>query len=82
VDTFVESPVVVMRPVDPEEPEPPIWAEFRRIIRKHEGREIPLHAVERFAFYEQARQAFAIVTTGETAIYANVILKKGVVPVS
>lgn len=81
VDTFVETPVTVMRPVDPKEPEPPIWTEFRRIIRKYEGRDVPLHTVERFAFYEQARQAFAIVTTGETAIYANVILKKGVVPI-
>lgn len=81
VDTFVEAPVLVMQPVDPAEPEPPIWNDFRRLLTKHEGRPVPLQPVERYKFYELARQAFAIVTTGETAIYANIILKKGVVPI-
>ncbi len=81
VDTFVEAPVLVMQPVDPGDPEPPIWSDFRRLLTKHEGRPVPLQTVERFKFYDLARQAFAIVSTGETAIYANVILKKGVVPV-
>jgi L-fucose mutarotase len=58
--------------------DPPIWAEYRAIIDKHEpGAEI--ERVERFAFYERAKKAYAIVQTGEVARYANVILKKGVI---
>ena len=80
VDTFVDAPVLVMQPVEPNAPEPPIWSQFRRILEKHEGRAVPLQTVERFQFYDLAKQAFTIVSTGETTIYANIILKKGVVP--
>ena len=79
VDTFVTDPAKVMQPVDPATPEPPIWSQFREALARHEGREIPLTTVERFEFYRQAQSAFAVVATGETAIYANLILKKGVV---
>ena len=68
-----------MQPVDESTPEPPIWSEYRKLLARHEGREIELRPVERFRFYEFARSAYAIVATGETAIYANLILKKGVV---
>ncbi len=81
IDTFVESPVLVMKPVDPKAPEPPIWDEFRSLLSRHEQRTVPLQAVERFEFYDLTKRAFAIVSTSETAIYANLILKKGVVPV-
>ena len=79
LDTFVESPAFVMQPVDDETLEPPVWADFQSIIDAAEGRPVPLERVERFAFYERARDAFAIVATGETALYGNLILKKGVV---
>lgn len=79
VDTFVAAPACVMQPVDPDTPEPPIWAEFRRCLTAAERRPITVEPLERFAFYDRARTAFAIVATGETAIYANLILKKGVV---
>jgi len=82
LDTFVDHPASVMLPVDEATPEPPIWAEFRATILKHEGRAIELRPVERFRFYDFARSAYAIVATGETAIYANLILKKGVVQAS
>lgn len=59
--------------------EPPVWATFRQIITKHENIDATLQEVERFAFYERAKKAYAIVATGETAIYANIILKKGVI---
>eukprot|EP01006_Ploeotia_vitrea_P066879 TRINITY_DN95924_c0_g1_i1.p1 TRINITY_DN95924_c0_g1~~TRINITY_DN95924_c0_g1_i1.p1 ORF type:complete len:169 (+),score=5.70 TRINITY_DN95924_c0_g1_i1:25-531(+) len=58
--------------------EPPIWADFKQIISEHES-DATLTPVERFAFYERAKKAFAVVATSETAIYANLILKKGVV---
>lgn len=54
-----------------------IWDEYRRIVRDHTDRE-PVF-LERFEFYERAKKAYAVVVTGESAIYANVILKKGVV---
>ena len=79
LDTFVEFPAAVMQPVDPKTPEPPIWNEFRRAIVATEGRSIALQPIERFAFYERARQAYAIIATSDTALYANLILKKGVV---
>ena len=79
LDNFVESPAAVMKPVDDPAGEPPIWQDFRDLMESAEGRPIRLELVERFAFYERARNAFAIVATGETAIYANLILKKGIV---
>jgi len=57
---------------------PEIWDEYRAIVKKHEG-EKKFDQIERFAFYERAKKAYAVVATGETAIYANIILKKGVV---
>lgn len=79
LDTFVDHPASVMQPVDETTPEPPIWTEYRALLKKHEGREVELRPVERFRFYDFARAAYGIVATGETAVYANLILKKGVV---
>lgn len=55
----------------------PIWEEYRKIAAEHTDKE-PVF-LERFEFYERAKKAYAVVVTGESAIYANVILKKGVV---
>ncbi len=55
----------------------PIWDEFRAIAAKHTA--APLELIERSAFYERAKRAYAVLMTGERAIYANIILKKGVV---
>ncbi len=79
LDTFVKAPAAVMQPVDPSTPEPPIWTDFRKIINVSEGRKLSLELVERFSFYERAQKSYAIVATSETALYANIILKKGVV---
>lgn len=78
LDTFVEDNAVVMATA-PGVSVPPIWAEFERILAESEGKPVRLTPLERFAFYERARNAFAVVATSETAIYANIILKKGVV---
>ena len=77
LDTYVDKPVALMDNGD-EENRPPIWAEYEDIIKKNEG-EKEIELVERFAFYTRAKTAYAIIATGETAIYANVILQKGVV---
>ena len=58
----------------------PIWGEYKAIIKKHDDRGADaVGEIERFAFYEEAKKAYAIVATGETAIYANIMLQKGVV---
>ncbi len=77
LDTYVDSPVMLMQTGE-NDPTPPIWAEYEAIINKHNG-ETKLSEIERFAFYDRAKTAYAIVATGEMALYANVILKKGVV---
>ena len=77
LDTYVESPVALMDNGDADN-QPPIWADYKTIVTANEG-DKSFELVERFAFYERAKKAYAVVATGETAIYANIILKKGVV---
>lgn len=79
LDNFVEDHAVIMAVADSKTPEPSIWSDFRKILSDAEGKEIKLTPIERFSFYERSRKAFCIVATSETAIYANIILKKGVV---
>ena len=55
----------------------PIWKEYRTIVAPYTSAEFDM--VERYAFYERAKKAYAILMTGETSVYANVILKKGIV---
>ncbi len=79
LDTFVEHAALVMQPVDLQTPEPPLWSDFRSLLTQSEGRPISVQPIERFRFYDLAKSAFAIVATGESAAYANLILRKGVV---
>ncbi len=78
LDTPDMQPACVMQTADGMK-KPPVWTTFREVIAKHEpdGRE--LTEIERFEFYKHAKNAYAIVSTGETALYANIIIKKGVV---
>ena len=77
LDSYVDAPAALMQ-VTPGDPTVPvIWEEYRRIIDHYDTGNI--ETIERFAFYERAKNAYAIVATGETALYANIILKKGVV---
>ena len=79
LDQYVENPVSLMAVVPGDPTKPTIWEEFRQIIVASGEPFTDFDFVERFTFYERARQAFAIVATSEAALYANVILKKGVV---
>ena len=79
LDTFVPDAAWCMEVVDRPDAEEPIFAEFRALIHRHEGDAFGLAKLERFAFYERARSAVAIVATGERRLYGNVILKKGVI---
>ena len=78
LDTFVERSVALMAVVPGDSSRPAIWEEYRQIIQRHE-KFTDFEYVERFAFYERARQAYAVVATSEGAAYANIILKKGLV---
>jgi L-fucose mutarotase len=79
LDQYVEAPAALMEVVPGDNVTPVIWNEYRNIVTKYEPQFKEFDMVERFAFYERAKKAYAIVTTGETAQYANIILKKGVV---
>ena len=82
LDAYVEKPVALMEVVPGDTcPTPEIWATYRDILKKHEPEHCDIEMTERFAFYERAKGAYLIIATGETAIYANVLLKKGVVKV-
>lgn len=77
LDAYVDAPVALMQVVTGDPVVPVIWDDFKRIVDEHGGARI--EHIERFAFYERAKKAYAIIASGESAIYANVILKKGVV---
>jgi len=78
LDTYVDAPAALMAVTPGDDYQPEIWPEYERIIREREGN-FAIEKVERFAFYERAKKAYAIIATGESALYANIILKKGVV---
>ena len=78
LDTYVEAPVALMAVTPGDNVVPVIWDEYKKVVKENEG-ERNFEYVERFAFYERARKCYAIVASGESALYANVIIKKGVV---
>lgn len=80
LDTYVEKPVSLMQVMKGDNAETPIWDTYKEIVAKYDDRgNNAIGEIERFAFYEQAKTAYAIIATGETAIYANIMLQKGVV---
>ncbi len=79
LDPYVACPVALMQVVPGDTVETPIWDTYKAIVSKHEAKANKVENVERFAFYERAKLAYAVVATGEAALYANIILKKGVV---
>ena len=78
LDRYVPAPVALMEVVKGDPVVPVIWDDYKRIIAAHEDN-IQIENIERFAFYERAKKAYAVITTSEKALYANIILKKGVV---
>lgn len=80
LDTYTEKPVGLMEVVRGDDcPIPKIWDEYRQILEKREPCHHSVEYIERFAFYERAKKAYLIIATGESAAYANVLLKKGVI---
>lgn len=80
LDTYVEKPVNLMQVIPGDNVETPIWNKYEEIISKYDERgKNAIGQIERFAFYEEAKTAYAIIATGESALYANVMIQKGVV---
>ena len=80
LDTYVENPVHLMQVVPGDKVETPIWDVYSQIIQKYDPRgKDAVGMIERFAFYEEAKKAYAVIATGEKALYANIMLQKGVV---
>lgn len=80
LDTYVDAPVSLMQVMPGDNAETPIWVEYKEIISKYDERgEKAIGQTERFAFYEETKTAYAIIATGESALYANIMLQKGVV---
>ena len=80
LDTYVEKPVGLMEVVPGDPVETPIWNTYFDTVQKYDARgENAVQYIERFAFYAQAKEAYAIIATGESALYANILLQKGVV---
>ena len=80
LDTYVEKPVNLMQVIPGDNVETPIWNKYEEIVSNYDERgNKAIGQIERFAFYEEAKTAYAIIATGESALYANVMIQKGVV---
>ena len=82
LDTYVENPLIMMGAVSGDQLDPAVEASYRKAIDNHWPSTPAIQRIDRFDFYERTKQAFAVVATGETATYGNIILKKGVTPVT
>jgi L-fucose mutarotase len=81
LDYAVPHPVMMMRVMSGDTADPSVEASYRAVIEHFwPGTPAP-ELIERFAFYERTQKAYAVVMTGETVKYGNIILKKGVIPV-
>jgi L-fucose mutarotase len=76
LDEFVPHPVMMMQPTDPKDLDPKVEASYRAVIDRIRPGTPAVERIERFAFYERAKTAYAVVMTGETVKYGNIILKK------
>jgi L-fucose mutarotase len=82
LDTYVASPLIMMNPESGDQLDPAVEASYRQAVDKHWPMTPPIQRIDRFKFYDRTKQAFAILMTGETSKYGNIILKKGVTPIS
>ena len=71
------TPVIMMDAVPGDTLDPAVEAKYRKAL----GYEGEIERMERYAFYERAKKAYAVIISGETAKYGNIILKKGVTPI-
>jgi L-fucose mutarotase len=76
---YVSKPAALMQVTPGDKTKTPIWGQYADVVRTRTGLADSMEQVERFAFYERAKRAYAVIATGESALYANLILKKGVI---
>jgi L-fucose mutarotase len=79
LDDFVPDPALRIEVVGDPDAEPEVCAGYARILARPENGGVQLGKLERFAFYERSKQAFAVVASGESRVYGCVLLKKGVI---
>ncbi len=80
LDSYVESPLVMMAAVEGDTLNPAVEEAYRAPVDKHAPNTAPIARIGRFEFYDRAKEAFAVVMSGDTAKYGNILLKKGVTP--
>jgi L-fucose mutarotase len=81
LDDYVESPLIMMAPVQGDQLDSGVETSYRKAIDRHWPDTPPIQRIDRYAFYERAKCAYAVLMTGETAKYGNIILVKGVTPI-
>lgn len=81
LDSYSPTPLIMMSAVEGDALDPKVKASYLKSIHQVCSKSTTINNIDRFAFYEKASKAFAVVVTGETAKYGNIILKKGVTPV-
>ena len=79
LDDFVEHPASRMQVVGDAGAVPPVCREFQKQVDRAAGRRIPLATIERHVFYQRVKACYAVVATGETRLYGNLIIIKGVI---
>jgi len=80
LDSYVPAPLTMMAAVAGDELDPKVEESYLKAIHKTNPNVAPIARIDRFDFYDKARGAFAVLMTGETAKYGNILLKKGVTP--
>ena len=80
LDTYIEKPVNLMEVMPGDDVQTPIWDVYKKTVEKYDERgENAIGEIERFKFYEETKTAYAVIATSEKALYANIMLQKGVV---
>ena len=80
LDSYVDAPLIMMAAVEGDSLDPTVESSYLEKVKLTNPQISATERIDRFAFYERAKNAFAVVMTGETAKYGNIILKKGVTP--
>lgn len=80
LDSYVDAPIAMMAAVEGDELDPAVETKYRTAMEPHLDDSPKIERIDRFSFYDRTRSAFAVLMTGETCKYGNILLKKGVIP--
>jgi L-fucose mutarotase len=81
LDDYVDYPAIIMEPVHGDKADPSVRENYEMVISRHSAHAMKLGEIDRFTFYERTSKAYAVIMTGDTTKYGNILLKKGVTPV-